>query len=153
MTKKFYQIILLIYSCWACNTQQTSYENYQTLTGEYWDRDSIIAFHINITETGNYLLNICIRHTTDYQHQDIVCLTHTAFNSAILSQDTTHLFLTTPNGNWLGQGSNSLKTTIQQTGKVYTFDTIGEYTFLVRHWMQEKKLNGIKNIGIKITKK
>ena len=144
-------IFTLLLGCTSCSFTPVQ-EKYKTLPKERWERDSNYKFEFNITQTGNYHISICIRHTSDYKQKNIGCNLSISRQGTTLLNENTDVTLVDNNGEWLGEGLPGLKSLVQPVNPILTADSVGVYTIEVKHRMKDKQLNGIKNIGIKINK-
>ena len=67
-------IIVFVLSC--CNNSK--YENYHSFENSIWHTDSIVKFKYIVTDTTKkYNINLKIRHTVDYQFQNLFVFVET----------------------------------------------------------------------------
>lgn len=151
MRKKLCIYILFILSCCMACHISPNMENYQSIPGETWNRDSNYTFEFNITKPGTYVLSTCVRHATDYKQHNVSCYLTITHPGMLPTNMITDVTLADKDGEWLGQGLGGLKTVTQTSGQVLHLDSVGIYTIEIGHRMKEKELKGIKNIGIKLT--
>ena len=152
MKKKLCIYVLFILSCcMACDISHNQ-ECYKSIARETWNRDRNYKFEFNVTQPGIYVLSTCVRHSTDYKLHNLNCylsVSHPKLTTIDMNSD---IILADENGKWLGQGLGGLKTVVQTSREVLHLDSTGVYTVEIGHRMKEKKLKGIKNIGIRISK-
>lgn len=146
-----YGISFILFCCIACS-DESHHENYRSLANEIWERDSNYKFNIHITEPGIYRVSACIRHTTDYKQKNLSCYLTISNPNIPEFSDTIEVIIANENGEWVGQGLGGLKTVIQPLKQVFHFDSTGIYNLELKHRMKEKHLEGIKNVGVRITK-
>ena len=65
-------------------------------------------------------------------------------------RDSVYMKIAAPDGRWLGQGYN-IKTVEQPIGKNPVFLPQGEIVIRIEQGMRREQMNGIKNVGIKIS--
>lgn len=80
----------------ACHTD-TRYHVYQAVSGEEgWDKSDSLAFHLPVgLSSGEYRMEIGLRHTGEYSYRDIwLSVTQSEGDSIPPRTDTLHIYLT-----------------------------------------------------------
>ena len=140
-------IIVFVLSC--CNNSK--YENYHSFENSIWHTDSIVKFKYIVTDTTKkYNINLKIRHTVDYQFQNLFVFVETD------KIDTVEVFLAKKNGEWLGRGISDIRELTYILEKEREFYKKGEYKIYVEQAMRHgskkriENLQHILNLGITV---
>lgn len=141
-------VLMLLYT--ACK-QNGVYEDYKSIDGEKWCRENVVEFETVIPDSGKYTVNLCLRHTTDYEMANLWCFISTRSLMDKELRDTLNLKVAEPDGRWLGEGS-TIKTLRQPLGKNPVTLPKGNITFRVEQGMRIECLQGVKDIGLEIVK-
>ena len=95
----FLSLLLLV----CCNTNTES--SYSVFEEDSWHADSIITLnHSVVDSTTKHNLYLKIRHTTDFEYQNIFL-----FVDFQEKRDTIEVTLSEKNGKWLGSGFGDIK--------------------------------------------
>ena len=70
--KKYIGPVLILCILAACQ-QPAIFENYKTIKNESWLINDTVRFQVDIPRSGEYDLNVGIRHTTDYEMANLWC--------------------------------------------------------------------------------
>ena len=57
----------------ACQSPAV-FEKYEEQPDEVWNRYHIVEFTADIPDSGQYIVKLCLRHTTDYEMANLWCL-------------------------------------------------------------------------------
>jgi gliding motility-associated lipoprotein GldH len=125
------------------------YANFRSLPGERWERDSVVAFDVEIPRPGRYTFILHVRHTVDVQQANLACSLSLSRRGETLAGERAELLVVDGEGRWTGSGA-SLKTVRTRVGPPLALDSVGVYRVEIRHRMKEKVLTGIKDIGIQV---
>jgi len=136
----------------SCNNNVV-FDDYKTFENQIWNADSNVVFgHSVIDTTSKNQLVIKVRHTTNYEFQNLF-LFITAEKT-----DTLELLLANKEGKWLGKGIGDVREVEFVYRKDKVFAKKREVTFEIEQAMRygelEKiqHLNNIKAIGLSIQK-
>jgi len=100
-----------------------------------------------------YDIGLSLRTTTDYPYRNIYIFMVTTFPSGTSVTDTLHAMVTDEKGRWLGKGTGNIRElTVPFKSKVW-FPEAGEYHFRVMHGMRDTVLTGVRDIGMKISRR
>ncbi len=121
---------------YACQTD-TVYYTYQPIPVDGWSKTDTLHYYLPDTlSSGNYQLEVGIRHSGKYPYRDIwLELTQyvpnaTTTNEWIERKDTIHIYLANENGNWNGTGTTG--------GHFQLLSPIGDITIADQHTSAEK---------------
>lgn len=103
-------VLVLLYT--ACQRNNV-YENYKSIDGEKWCRENVIEFETVLPDSGKYIVNLCLRHTTDYEMANLWSCLHTRLFAKEL-KDTINMKVAEPDGRWLGDGN-----TVKPSGNLW----------------------------------
>ena len=130
----FFAIILL--SC-GSNT----YENYHSFNHNGWNADSIVSFNYTITNpTKKYELRLKIRHTIDYEFQNLFLFLEE------YKKDTIEIILANKSGEWLGFGVSDVREFEFTLDKERIFPKKGNYKIKLEQAMRYGALSKIVNL-------
>ncbi|MDR1273399.1 MAG: gliding motility lipoprotein GldH [Odoribacteraceae bacterium] len=140
-------LLLLLPACGA--GPGVFYANFRALPGERWERDSVVAFNVEIPRPGRYSFTLHARHTMDVRQANVACSLTLSRRGETLAGERVELLVVDGDGRWTGGGA-SLKTVRATAGPPLALDSVGLYRVEIRHRMKEKVLKGIKDIGIQV---
>lgn len=118
---------------------------------ESWCNTNVVEFPATIPDSGLYHIDLCLRHTTDYEMANLWCFLTTRSTVTRLLQDTVNIKVAEPDGRWLGEGG-TVKTLSQGINRNPVTLPKGTVTFRLEQGMRSECLKGIKDVGIKIIK-
>lgn len=138
----------------ACYTD-TRYHVYQAVSGEEgWDKSDSLAFHLPVgLSSGEYRMEIGLRHTGEYPYRDIwLSVTQLEGDSIPPRTDTLHIYLTDEKGHWVQSGAmGGLYQHVYVSDKPVIFSTDSiERIFRITHLMRQNPLPGISDVGIRL---
>lgn len=138
----------------ACHTD-TRYHVYQAVSGEEgWDKSDSLAFHLPVgLSSGEYRMEIGLRHTGEYPYRDIwLSVTQSEGDSIPPRTDTLHIYLTDEKGHWVQSGAmGGLYQHVYVSDKPVIFSTDSiERIFRITHLMRQNPLPGISDVGIRL---
>ena len=143
-------VFVLVFS--ACNNN-TVFNDYKTFENQTWNTDSIIIWDYSVIDTiSQNRLVIKVRHTTDYEFQNLFLFIKTE------KTDTLEVLLANKEGQWLGRGVGDVREVEFVYRKNKVFPKKGEFTFEIEQAMRYGELekiqylNNIKAIGLSIQK-
>jgi gliding motility-associated lipoprotein GldH len=141
----------LLCLCGGCREDASSplYENFRALPGERWERDNGVTFDVNILRPGRYSLALYLRHTIDIAQANVSCRVTVSHPGVPAVEERAEIFVLDSQGHWMGRGI-ALKTAAFPTRSYFQLDSTGTYRVEIRHQMKEKRLKGIKDIGIQV---
>lgn len=138
----------------ACHTD-TRYHVYQAVSGEEgWDKSDSLAFHLLVgLSSGEYRMEIGLRHTGEYPYRDIwLSVTQLEGDSIPPRTDTLHIYLTDEKGHWVQSGAmGGLYQHVYVSDKPVIFSTDSiDRIFRITHLMRQNPLPGISDVGIRL---
>ena len=150
--------IILTYTL-SC-TNNTIYNQYQTIENSEWHKDSIINFKINSTDTiSKNNLYVTLRNNKDYEFSNLFLIVGIKFPNNYQIVDTLEYEMTTPEGRFLGNGMTDVKENKLEYKTNVTFSLMGDYDISVQQAMRRTRdidglnaLNGITDVGLQIEK-
>lgn len=125
------------------------FEGYYSIKNEEWCRNNVAEFSVDIPQAGKYYINLCLRHTTDYEMANLWCFIETRGVGNKLFKDTVNIKVAEPDGRWLGKGG-AIKTLEQPVNAEMVELPQGRLKFRLEQGMRVDCLKGIKDIGIRI---
>lgn len=150
MRSKYIYILFSVFLFTACK-QDYVYEGYKNIAHEEWCRGNVAEFETTIPDSGRYMVNIYLRHTTDYEMSNLWCFISTRSTATKELKDTTNMKVAETDGRWLGSG-NTIKTVRQPISKNPVTLPKGTVTFRIEQGMRVECLKGVKDIGLEIVK-
>ena len=133
-------IVAIILTACSNNT----YEDYHSFNNGQWNADSIVSFKYTIIDTTKkYDLILKIRHTVDYNFQNLFIFLETNI------KDTAEIILANKNGKWLGSGISDVREVTYILEKERCFQKKGEYNLDLEQAMRygsEQKIVNLKHI-------
>lgn len=142
-------VMLLIASC----DENRVLDDYKAIPPSGWERDSLVDFNVDITNTSHkYNLYLNVRNKTSYSYSNLWLFVEIIEPDSTIKKDTTEIILADPDGKWLGEGFDGLKTHVKPFKSYFTFDQAGVYNIKIQQGMRENNLKGINDIGFRIEK-
>jgi len=146
-------VLLLATAATACNRGIQYSENHRIEEGR-WNMHDPAKYSCTVDDTVmTYDIGLSLRTTTDYPYRNIYIFMVTTFPSGTSVTDTLHAMVTDEKGRWLGKGTGNIRElTVPFKSKVW-FPEAGEYHFRVMHGMRDTVLTGVRDIGMKISRR
>ncbi len=143
--------LMIAAAAMACDRSIQYSENY-TLDEGKWSMFDPAKYTCPIDDTvKTYDIQLSLRTSTDYPYRNIYLFIVTSFPSGAFVTDTLQAAVTDEKGRWLGKGTGDLRElTIPFKSNVY-FPESGDYHFRVIHGMRDTLLNGVYDMGMKIS--
>lgn len=115
-----------------------------------WNKDSLYRFDVEFAP-GCYDIDLIVRNTGDYAYQNLWLFVVTATADTLVA-DTVECYLADQYGRWIGSGSiGSIYTcNVSWRDSLVLSDTL-RGTYSIAHGMRIDDLDGIRNIGIRVT--
>ena len=129
------------------------YEKYHSFENNMWNTDTVVSFSVDIKDSlTNYDASLMIRHTTEYDYQNLFLFTR--FSNL---NDTLEIYLADKAGKWNGSGFGDVRELNIPffTAKQLNFkNNLFHIEQAMRYAEKEKIINlkGIKAIGLRIRK-
>jgi len=118
-----------------------------------WVNSQRIDFEFVIQDTiSPYSFFINVRNDIDYNYSNIYFFINTTFPNGYSSRDTVECILANVRGKWLGKGMGSIKESTHLIREHLYFPVSGAYKMQIEQAMRDEALNGIEDVGIKISK-
>ena len=118
-----------------------------------WEINQSIDFEFHIQDSlSPYSFYINLRNDVDYNYSNIYFFIETTFPNGKSSRDTLECILADVRGKWLGKGMGSIKESSHLIRENLFFPMTGLYKMQIEQAMRDEALNGIKDVGIKISK-
>lgn len=144
-------VVLLSLFLFACTQPQVIHHSFQSVNTNDWDLKDSLFFNTPIEQRGSLLVEIELRHLTNYPYTNVPLSVSYNLNDSInFITDTISIEVADNEGHWKGVGLGAI---FQKT------DTLllkkkqkpGNYIFKITHLIQEKPVLGIHDIGIKLS--
>lgn len=143
----------LLQSCY----QSTAYFRYFSTNIEGWERDSVLHFHVPaVKEGGFYAEEIGVRTSKQYPFKqlslviDQKVISTNDSHSNVVKSDTIIIDIYDENGNMRGKGVNLYQLVLPFKGiRLQKGDSI---EMAVCHHMRRNAVEGIADVGLKVTK-
>lgn len=144
-------LILLLLS--ACDTK-TVYHSYRHISKDGWSKSDTLVFNTLLTDTLNaYQFTVEVRNSGNYPYQDLyLFIRSNPTDSCLFTTDTIKCTLANEQGQWTGYGLGAMFQNAFPARPI-PFRHRKDITFKINHGMTDPLLNGIDDIGIRITKK
>lgn len=149
--KKIFWIIGLLVVLAGCGHE--GFDQRKVIPEAKWAMENRVPFDVTVNDTlGIYSFGICLRHLENYRYSNLYVFLHTTFPNDNVTHDTIQLLLATPEGQWVGKGSGSMRDLSVTLNPRMRFPMQGTYHFEIEQAMREPVLKGISDIGLFIEK-
>jgi gliding motility-associated lipoprotein GldH len=140
-----------LFLCGGCGEGDTRvlYANFRSIAGEAWERDSVVAFTVDVPRPGRYAFTLYARYTIDVRQANVALLVTVSRPGVPPVEERVEMRVADDEAGWTGRGS-VLKTLAFPLPARHWLDSAGVYRVEIRHRMKERKIKGIKDIGIQI---
>lgn len=144
----FLVVFTLLFS--ACS-ENIIFDHVEDIDPKGWDMNTPATFVVNVQDTvASNDFYLSLRHTDNYDWQNIFFFIKTTFPSNEIAFDTVECDLASPDGKWIGSGSkNTINARFLFKNNVI-FPNKGNYKFEIFQGMREPTLKNIKDIGLTI---
>lgn len=137
----------------ACD-ENIVYHSYQSLPAEGWAKGDTLTFQIPVTDSIPSTLKLFaeVRNRSNYPYQDLyLFIDENLEDSTVWRTDTLSMNLADSTGRWKGNGWGTI---YQSAAFIKTVRPLhpGNYTVKVVNGMNDEKLNGLNDIGIRVEK-
>lgn len=153
MALKKSSIFFLVGLLFACGCKfDAVYEDYADLPPNGWHKDSLARFSFVVDDTTSYFsLSVGVRNRGDYPYQNIWLFIHSKGSNGATHCDTFECFLANSKGEWYGTGFGDIHDLEVYYRKEVRFTQKGQYDFYIQHGMRDDVLEGVTNIGFKVS--
>jgi gliding motility-associated lipoprotein GldH len=118
-----------------------------------WTYEEGQTFTVNISDTTQaYNLYINIRHTTEYNYNNIWILLTTTLPDGNILTDQIELQLAEPTGEWTGNCLDGICFNSILARSNFRFFLPGEHQFTIAQDMRVSPLQGISDVGVRLEK-
>jgi gliding motility-associated lipoprotein GldH len=108
---------------------------------------------VPLEDTVNiYKFYLNLRHTTSYRYANIYLFINTTFPDGTAARDTVECILADPSGKWVGKGISNILDNQVLLRRGLRFPQKGKYIFEFEQAMREPELEGVMDIGLRITR-
>jgi gliding motility-associated lipoprotein GldH len=140
--------IILISAC----SRNTMYSDVVKMKNAQWSMYDAANFSCPVSDTtGIYNVSLSVRTSSEYPYRNLFLFVITTFPAGTTVTDTIQGMLTDEKGEWIGKGAGDIReVTIPYKSNIY-FPEKGEYHFRVIQGMRDTLLEGVYDIGMKIS--
>ena len=151
MGKGLTMIVPLLLFLISCGSE--GFEQRKVIPEAKWAMENRVPFDVTVNDTvGIYSFGISLRHLENYRYSNLYVFLHTTMPNENITHDTIQLLLATPEGQWVGKGSGSMRDLRITLNPYMRFPLLGTYHFEIEQAMREPVLKGISDIGLFIEK-
>ena len=151
-------VLLLLILVMSCDSKAV-YDQYKSVSTA-WNKEDIVSFKINPPDSIKpYNLFINVRNTNTYKFSNLYLIVELKFPHGKAIKDTLQYRMTTPSGEWLGEGLSSVKENKLWYKEGVIFKEDGQYQVNIQQAMRQNgnvngvvNLEGITDVGFRIEK-
>ena len=148
---KLFILFILATLFTACGSE--GFDQRKVIPEAKWAMENRVPFDVTVNDTvGIYSFGISLRHLENYRYSNLYVFLHTTMPNENVTHDTIQLLLATPEGQWVGKGSGSMRDLSVTLNPRMRFPMQGTYHFEIEQAMREPVLKGIYDIGLFIEK-
>lgn len=147
------KILLAIISVLLLSCQRDLvFTQFSTLPSTGWEADSVLTFSpIKVDSLSAYDLHVVLRHTDRYAYQNLWLFVEIRQDTTLLRRDTINGMLADNEGMWYGGGIYVLELPLLYL-EALPLEADAEYKVLIQQAMRESNLQGILDVGLKVTR-
>lgn len=151
--KKIGFLLLIIMTLSSCINNDVIFDESVTIANSSWNNQDLPFFDVNVEDTVSaYEFFFNIRHLENYRYSNFYMFLHTTFPDGNQTHDTIECILSYPNGEWIGDGSGSMRSSKILLNNNLHFPISGKYHFEIEQAMREPVLEGITDVGLRFEK-
>ena len=144
-------VSLLLLLLISCNNE--GFDQRTVIPEAQWAMENRVPFDVMVNDTVSiYAFGVSLRHMENYRYSNLYVFLHTTMPNGNLTHDTIQCLLATPEGEWVGKSSGSMRDLRITLNPAMRFPLQGNYHFEIEQAMREPVLKGISDIGIFIEK-
>lgn len=129
------------------------FEQNKQVEEDGWNTSDFHRYSFGIGDTSvPYNFYIDIRNSVEYPYSNIFLFVRTRLPDNTWANDTLDLWLSDPEGKWLGTGIGKYRDNRILIMPSFRFPMPGEYIFEIEQAMREADLMGIASAGIRVEK-
>ncbi|MDX2432939.1 MAG: gliding motility lipoprotein GldH [Bacteroides sp.] len=133
----------------ACDSEMV-YDHYTSFDSGIWKWNDVAVFEMDVTDTlalNNIYLQV--RHSTDYPMSNLYMFVNVKGPGGQFRKDTVNLILATPEGQWIGRGTGSIRELRLLYKSQTRFGSPGVYNFSLEQAMRKAELP-VTDVGVRI---
>ena len=126
------------------------YEKVYSFDGRTWKQDQKMKFEVEIQDTAKvYDFTLAVRTTTDYKYSNLWMFMKTIAPDGSTGREPIQLYLTNPDGSWVGTKSGSVVETPLYFKK-RKLPMKGKYTFIIEQGITDSKVTEILDLIFRV---
>lgn len=138
--------LLLLFGC----SEAPFYEKVYSFDGRAWKQDQKMKFEVEIQDTAKvYDFTLAVRTTTDYKYSNLWMFMKTIAPDGSTGREPIQLYLTNPDGSWVGTKSGSVVETPLYFKK-RKLPMKGKYTFIIEQGITDSKVTEILDLIFRV---
>jgi gliding motility-associated lipoprotein GldH len=150
MKKLLFPFIVILVIATACD--DSLFNKMKEIPDAKWDMKYPVKFDVQVEDTtALYDFYVLIRHNTDYTFSNLYTFVTTTMPGDSIARDTIEFILAAPDGKWIGDGNGYLRSDEVLISRKFVFPKQGLYSFEFQQAMRDTLLQGITDIGIRIS--
>ncbi|MGB0895982.1 MAG: gliding motility lipoprotein GldH [Flavobacteriaceae bacterium] len=156
MTRSFFILLTTAILLISCDSNHVL-DEYKTLP-ETWNKGEAVSFTFKTPDSlKNYNMFINLRNNNAYEFSNLFLIVGLETPSNNRTIDTLEYQMTTPDGQWLGEGFSEIKENKLWYKEAIQFNETGNYTLTIEHALRKngevngvEQLKGITEIGYRL---
>jgi len=153
ISKYTFLLLISIFVLAVACTRDVVFTDSVAIPSEVWSLDNIPEFNADITDTASLCnVHFTLRTGTSYPYRNIWLFVKTVSPSGKSITDTLQYMLADEKGEWFGKGFGDIRELNLPYRTGVFFREKGTYSFIIRHGMRDENLNGVYDLGLRISK-
>lgn len=137
----------------ACGNGSRDFDERKIIPEAKWAMENRVPFDVTVEDTVSvYTFGMSLRHMENYRYSNLYVFLHTTWPNGKVTHDTIPCNLATPEGQWIGKGSGSMRSLRIPLNPRMRFPLPGIYHFEIEQAMRDPVLQGISDVGLFIEK-
>ncbi len=151
MRRSYYLWILVLALCFASCGPDYIFEDNQQISTDGWSYDQKLRFEVPIEDTtSQYNVFLNLRHSNDYDYNNIWVWVYTTFPSGKQLKNRVDLPLAEVSGKWHGTGIGDIKAVELFLQERARFPEKGTYIFEIEQNMRVSPLTEVMDVGLAV---
>ncbi len=144
--------LIVFLALMSCDSNRVFEENHN-FPGETWNRDSVLVFNVNITDTlAVYNIYMNNRISGQYDYSNLYLFIDIELPNHKVKRDTIECLLREPGGKPLGKGFGNIWSNRTPYHENIRFPFSGTYKFTIEQAMRVDELHHVVDAGMRVEK-
>lgn len=135
----------------GCEDPAKVYEENKDIPGQVWNKDHMVAFDFDITDTTqHYDIIVNLRHTTFYPNSNMWVMVYTTYPDGTEQEQRLELTMADEKGEWFGECTGDICNVQQYIQQRAYLNQTGTYKLAFEQIMRTDDLKDVLAFGLRV---